>query len=31
MIVGLTLITAAIVTQGWLGGAMVHGVDHLDW
>jgi len=31
MIVGLALITAAIVTQGWLGGAMVHGVDHLDW
>jgi uncharacterized membrane protein len=31
MIVGLTVITAAIVTQGWLGGAMVHGLDHLDW
>ena len=31
MIAGLTLITAAIVVQGWFGGAMVHGVDHMKW
>jgi uncharacterized membrane protein len=31
MIVGLSLITAAIVVQAWFGGAMVHGIDHLDW
>jgi uncharacterized membrane protein len=31
MIVGLTLITAAIVVQGWFGGAMVHGMDHMNW
>ena len=31
MILGLTIITAAIVAQGWLGGALVHGVDHLNW
>ncbi|HXG81768.1 MAG TPA: DUF2231 domain-containing protein [Sphingomicrobium sp.] len=31
MIVGLTLITAAIVVQGWFGGAMVHGIDHMNW
>lgn len=31
MIVGLSIITAAIVAQGWLGGALVHGADHLNW
>lgn len=31
MIVGLTLITAAIVVQGWFGGALVHGLEHMDW
>ena len=31
MIIGLTLITAAIVVQGWFGGAMVHGMDHMNW
>lgn len=31
MIVALTLITAAVVVQGWYGGAMVHGIDHLNW
>ena len=24
-------IPAAIVVQGWYGGAMVHGVDHMKW
>jgi uncharacterized membrane protein len=31
MIAGLTLVTMAIVVQGWFGGAMVHGVDHMNW
>ena len=31
MLAGLTAITAAIVVQGWFGGAMVHGIDHLNW
>ncbi len=31
MIVGLSLITAAIVIQGWFGGALVHGMDHMNW
>lgn len=31
MIAGLSLITAAIVVQAWYGGALVHGIDHLDW
>ena len=31
MIVSLTLISAAIVVQSWFGGAMVHGIDHMDW
>ena len=31
MILALSLITAAIAVQGWFGGAMVHGIDHLDW
>jgi uncharacterized membrane protein len=24
-------ITAALVVQGWYGGAMVHGLDHMSW
>ena len=31
MILVLTAVTAAIAVQGWFGGAMVHGVDHLNW
>ena len=31
MIAGLGLITVAIIVQGWFGGAMVHGIDHMNW
>lgn len=31
MIVGLSIITAAIIAQGWFGGAMIHGMDHMNW
>ncbi len=31
MILGLAIITAAIVVQGWFGGALVHGMDHMNW
>ena len=31
MIVALSIVTAAIVVQGWFGGAMVHGMDHMSW
>lgn len=31
MIVGLSVMTVAIVVQGWFGGALVHGIDHLNW
>lgn len=31
MIVVLAAMTLAIVVQGWLGGALVHGLDHLDF
>ncbi|HEY0628214.1 MAG TPA: hypothetical protein VGD23_02695, partial [Sphingomicrobium sp.] len=31
MIIALSVITAGIVVQGWFGGAMVHGIDHLNW
>lgn len=31
MVVSLALITAAIIVQGWYGGAMVHGMDHMNW
>jgi len=31
MIVALSVITAAIVVQGWYGGALVHGAEHLNW
>lgn len=31
LILGLAVITAAIMAQGWFGGAMVHGMDHMNW
>lgn len=31
MITALTAITAAVIVQGWFGGALVHGIDHLNW
>jgi uncharacterized membrane protein len=31
MIVALTLMTIAIAVQGWFGGALVHGAEHLNW
>lgn len=31
MIWALAGITAAIVVQGWYGGALVHGAGHMDW
>lgn len=31
MIAGLGVITIALVIQGWFGGAMVHGIDHMNW
>jgi len=31
MIAGLAIIKAAIVVQGWFGGALVHGMDHMNW
>jgi uncharacterized membrane protein len=31
MLAALTVVTAAIAVQGWFGGAMVHGADHLNW
>ena len=31
MILGLTLMTIAIAAQGWFGGALVHGAEHLNW
>jgi len=31
MMAGLTIITAAIIVQAWFGGAMVHGIDHMNW
>lgn len=31
MIIGLSALTAAILIQGWFGGALIHGVDHLNW
>ncbi len=31
MIAALAAITTAIVVQGWFGGALVHGIDHMDW
>lgn len=31
MLAALVLMTAAILVQGWHGGALIHGVDHLAW
>ena len=31
MILGLGLMTVAIITQGWFGGALVHGIGHMNW
>jgi uncharacterized membrane protein len=31
MVWALAAITAAIIVQGWFGGALVHGIDHLNW
>ena len=31
MILALTLMTLAIAAQGWFGGALVHGAEHLNW
>ena len=31
MIAGLAVVTSAIIVQGWFGGAMVHGIDHMNW
>lgn len=31
MIIGLTILTAAILVEDRFGGALVRGVDHLNW
>lgn len=31
MIIGLTVLTAAILVEGWFGGALVYDVDHVNW
>ena len=31
MMAGLAAITAALIVQGWYGGALIHGADHLNW
>lgn len=31
MVWALAAITAAIIVQGWFGGALVHGMDHMNW
>ena len=31
MILSLTAMTIAIAVQGWFGGALVHGAEHLNW
>lgn len=31
MVAALTVITVAIIVQGWFGGAIVHGIDHMNW
>lgn len=31
MVVALAGFTAAMIVQGWFGGAIVHGIDHMDW
>lgn len=31
MIVALSVMTITIVVQGWFGGALVHGIEHMNW
>jgi len=31
MILALTVMTVAMAVQGWFGGALVHGAEHLNW
>jgi uncharacterized membrane protein len=31
MIAALGLLTLALLVQGWLGGALVHGIRHMNW
>ena len=31
IILALTATTLAILAQGWIGAAMVHGIDHMSW
>ena len=31
MLTALSLMTVAIAVQGWFGGALVHGIDHMNW
>jgi len=31
MMAGLAVLTAALIVQGWYGGALVHGIDHMNW
>jgi hypothetical protein len=31
MVAALGLVTLALLVQGWLGGAMVHGIRHMNW
>ena len=31
MIVALSVMSIAIVVQGWFGGALVHGIEHMNW
>ncbi len=31
MVVLLAVVTVALLIQGWLGGALIHGIDHLNW
>ena len=31
MLASLALVTLALLVQGWIGGALIHGIDHLNW
>ena len=31
MLWSLALVTLALLVQGWIGGALIHGIDHLNW
>ncbi len=31
MILSLTVMTIAIAVQGWFGGALVYGMEHMNW